>query len=142
MAWRCTLLAECETLKKKGLAGLVASMDKPLLFNCLRMDDVNLLTAISEQRIDIHPETGKKTSYEVTTYPDWGYYNTAKMISPETLCGPEYTEKFLLPFGEYLPFEKQLSFMCPPKDRFVFISGTVCFISLPVYYSLISFGKS
>ncbi len=72
-------------------------MDKPLLFNCLGKDDVNSLTAHREQRIDIHPETREKVQYEVTTYPDWGYYNIVKMISPDTRCGPEYAKKILFP---------------------------------------------
>ena len=66
------------------MADLAQSMNKPVLFECLRTEDVNLLTAHREQRIDIHPETGETTQYEVTTYPDWGYYNTAKMIP--SLC--------------------------------------------------------
>jgi len=106
-----SLPCDCEKIKANGLADLAQSMDNPLLFECLRTDDVRSLTAIREQRIDIHPETGEKIQYEVTTYPDWGYYNTAKMISPENSCGPEYAKKILFPFGEYLPFEKQLPFL-------------------------------
>jgi apolipoprotein N-acyltransferase len=106
-----SLPSDCEKIKTNGLADLVQSMDKPLLFECLRTDDVRSLTARREQRIDIHPDTGEKIQYEVTTYPDWGYYNIAKMISPENPCGPEYAKKILFPFGEYLPFEKQLPFL-------------------------------
>lgn len=85
-----SLPCDCEKIKANGLADLAPSMVKPLLFECLRTDNVRSLTAHREKQIDIHPETGEKTQYEVTTYPDWGYYNTAKMISPENPCGPEY----------------------------------------------------
>jgi len=33
------------------------------------------------------------------------------MISPEKRYGPEYAKKILFPFGDYLPFDKQLPFL-------------------------------
>lgn len=39
------------------------------------------------------------------------YYNSAMMIDPTGTCGPIYRKRILLPFGEYLPFEKRFPFL-------------------------------
>src|SRR5690606_33133207 len=39
------------------------------------------------------------------------YYNAAAIIGPQTGPGPTYRKNILMPFGEYLPLERQLPFL-------------------------------
>jgi len=51
---------------------------------------------------------------EFTTDPGTGairYYNAAAIIGPQTGPGPTYRKNILMPFGEYLPLERQLPFL-------------------------------
>lgn len=58
------------------------------------------------------------------------YYNSAMMIDPAGTCGPLYQKRKLLPFGEYLPFEKSFPFLrriFPGVLRYVQGTETVLF---------------
>ena len=58
------------------------------------------------------------------------YYNSAQMIHPTGTCGPLYRKRILLPFGEYLPFEKRFPFLrtiFPGVLRYVQGTETVLF---------------
>jgi apolipoprotein N-acyltransferase len=61
-----------------------------------------------------HPVAIAVNCVEFTTDPETGarrYYNAVVVIDPVTGSGPSYRKNILMPFGEYLPYERQLPFL-------------------------------
>jgi len=71
---------DCGDANIQKVADMVKESGVPLIFSCISWGKENL---------------------------DAGYYNSAMMIDPTGKCGPVYRKRILLPFGEYLPFEKR-----------------------------------
>ncbi len=75
---------DCGDDNIKKIAAMVKESGVPLIFSCISWGE--------EERAD-------------------EYYNSAMMIDPAGTCGPLYRKHILLPFGEYLPFEKRFPFL-------------------------------
>ncbi len=61
-----------------------------------------------------HPVAIAVNCVEFTTDPETGarrYYNAVVVIDPVTGSGPSYRKNILMPFGEYLPYERQFPFL-------------------------------